>query len=131
VEVTGMQQAEATLAVEQARHFSGLTTTNDLLAAEAQLRDLQTQYHLAQLDVVRTQVCLQMVTGRLAAAEPWNLAPEPVHRRRRSAGPAANGRCIAATGLRANLERGIQLQKNGIIFLLECKARLPYYVRSG
>jgi outer membrane protein TolC/preprotein translocase subunit SecF len=62
---TGVEQATETLRVERQRHDAGRATTNDLLAAEAALRDEQTRHDLAELDVVRASIRLWLARGDL------------------------------------------------------------------
>lgn len=60
---TGVAQATETLRVERERHQAGRITTNDLLDAEAALRDRQTLRDLARLDLVRARVRLDLAVG--------------------------------------------------------------------
>ncbi|MDY7092983.1 MAG: efflux RND transporter permease subunit [Acidobacteriota bacterium] len=62
---TGVEQATETLRVERQRYDAGRATTNDLLAAEAALRDEQTRRDLAELDVVRASIRLRLAQGEL------------------------------------------------------------------
>jgi len=59
----GVELAEETLRVERERHGAGRATTNDLLEAEAELRDQKTRRDLARLDVLRAWIRLELVTG--------------------------------------------------------------------
>ncbi len=63
VEEKAVAQASETLRVERVRHLEGRATTNDLLAAEAQLRDRITAHRLARIEVVRTAVRLWLAMG--------------------------------------------------------------------
>jgi outer membrane protein TolC len=67
VATTGIAQATETLRVEQERHRAGRITTNDLLAAEAALRDQQTLRDLAALDLVRARVRYDLALGQAPA----------------------------------------------------------------
>lgn len=62
---TGVTQATETLRVERERHQAGRITTNDLLDAEAALRDRQTLRDLARLDLLRARVRLDLAVGTL------------------------------------------------------------------
>jgi multidrug efflux pump subunit AcrB len=59
----GVEYATETLRVEQERHLAGRTTINDLLEAEAQLRERRTSRDLARLAVVGAWVRLWLATG--------------------------------------------------------------------
>jgi multidrug efflux pump subunit AcrB len=59
----GVEYAVETLRVEQERHLAGRTTVNDLLEAEAQLRERRTTRDLARLAVVGAWVRLWLATG--------------------------------------------------------------------
>jgi len=59
----GIEQATETLRVERERHAAGRATTNDLLDAEASLREQRTLHELARLDVVRAWVRLWLASG--------------------------------------------------------------------
>jgi outer membrane protein TolC len=59
----GVEQARETLRVERERHLAGRATTNDLLEAEAVLRDRRTTRELARLDVVRAWIELWLALG--------------------------------------------------------------------
>ncbi|NOZ95363.1 MAG: TolC family protein, partial [Acidobacteria bacterium] len=59
----GVEQARETLRVERERHASGRATTNDLLEAEARLRDKRTQRDLARLAITRAWLELWLATG--------------------------------------------------------------------
>lgn len=61
----GVEFAGETLRVERERHANGRATTNDLLDAEAQLRDETTNLDLAKLDVVRAYINLKLSMGEL------------------------------------------------------------------
>ncbi|MCB1055718.1 MAG: TolC family protein, partial [Acidobacteria bacterium] len=65
---TGVEQAGETLRVERQRYDAGRATTNDLLAAEAALRDQQTRRDLAALEMVRAWTRLELARGSLAPA---------------------------------------------------------------
>lgn len=60
---TGVTLATETLRVESERHSVGRATTNDLLAAQAVLREQQTRLALARLEVVRGWVRLWLAGG--------------------------------------------------------------------
>jgi len=60
---TGIEQAQETLRVEQERYAAGRATTNDLLDAEATVREKRTQRDLARLDVTRAWVRLRLAVG--------------------------------------------------------------------
>jgi len=60
----GVEQATETLRVEVERNAVGRSTTNDLLAAEAAVRDQHTRLEIARLAVVRAWVRLWLATGR-------------------------------------------------------------------
>lgn len=64
----GVELATETLRVEQERHRAGRSTTNDLLDAEAALRNQRTLHELARLDVLLAWVAMDLATGR---GEPW------------------------------------------------------------
>ncbi len=64
VGLRGVEQATETLRVERERHEAGRSTTNDLLDAEAAVRDQATRLELARLDVTRAWVRLWLATGR-------------------------------------------------------------------
>jgi len=59
----GVEQATETLRVERERHAAGRSTTNDLLDAEAAVREQSTRLELARLDVTRAWVRLWLATG--------------------------------------------------------------------
>lgn len=59
----GVELATETLRVERERHAAGRSTTNDLLDAEATLRQQTTQSELARIDVLRARVELTLVVG--------------------------------------------------------------------
>jgi multidrug efflux pump subunit AcrB/outer membrane protein TolC len=59
----GIEQATETLRVERERHAAGRSTTNDLLDAEAVLREQRTLFEIAKLEVVSAWVDLWLVTG--------------------------------------------------------------------
>ncbi|MEM7479866.1 MAG: efflux RND transporter permease subunit [Acidobacteriota bacterium] len=61
--ITGVDQAGETLRVERRRQEAGRSTTNDLLEAEAALRDQRTREELARLDIVRGWVLLGLAVG--------------------------------------------------------------------
>jgi outer membrane protein TolC len=60
----GVEMAAETLRVERERHLAGRATTNDLLDAEARLRERRTRRELARLEVVRAWVGLWLATGQ-------------------------------------------------------------------
>ncbi len=53
VSARGVEQASETARVERERNAAGRATTNDLIQAEAELRDQRTRLELARLEVVR------------------------------------------------------------------------------
>lgn len=59
----GVEMAVENLRVEQVRHRSGRTTTNDLLEAESELRAQRTQFDQAHLQVVRAWLDLWWAVG--------------------------------------------------------------------
>jgi len=59
----GVEQARESLRVERERHASGRATTNDLLEAEARLRDKRTQRDLARLAITRAWLKLWLAIG--------------------------------------------------------------------
>ncbi|WP_321418077.1 efflux RND transporter permease subunit [uncultured Desulfobacter sp.] len=63
VEERGVVQSEETLRVERARYRGGRSTTNDLLDAEAQVRERRTMREIARLRIVRAWIRLWMITG--------------------------------------------------------------------
>jgi outer membrane protein TolC len=63
VSARGVEQATETLRVERERHLAGRATTNDLLAAEAALREQRTALEVARLEVVAGWVRLWLVRG--------------------------------------------------------------------
>ena len=63
----GVEQSTETARVERERNAAGRTTTNDLLEAEAQLRDQTTRLEIARLDVVRAWLRLWLAVGH------WNM----------------------------------------------------------
>ena len=69
VEKRGIEMAAETLRVEQARHQEGRATTNDLLDAEAQLRERKTAFEVARIDIVRAWIDLWLSMG----AEPFTF----------------------------------------------------------
>ncbi len=65
VRQSGIGLASETLRVERERHASGRATTNDLLVAEAQLRQERTEHALAQFAVLRAWIELGSAVGDL------------------------------------------------------------------
>jgi len=63
VGLRGVEQAGEALRVERERHNAGRSTVNDLLQAEAGLREQQTRLAVARLDVVRAWVRLWLAGG--------------------------------------------------------------------
>jgi len=63
VGIRGMEQAEEALRVEQARYEVGRVTTNDLLQAEAALREQRTKSEMARFDFVRAWIDLRLAAG--------------------------------------------------------------------
>ena len=61
----GVELAAETLRVERERSGAGRSTTNDLLAAEAALREQRTQRDLAELAVQRAWLRYDLATGKL------------------------------------------------------------------
>ncbi len=61
----GVELATETLRVERERSAAGRSTTNDLLAAEAALREQRTQRDLAELAVSRAWVRYDLAAGAL------------------------------------------------------------------
>ncbi|MEN8165531.1 MAG: efflux RND transporter permease subunit, partial [Acidobacteriota bacterium] len=59
----GVEQATENLRVERERHVAGRITTNDLLVAEAELREQRTLFRLAHVEVVRSWINLWLATG--------------------------------------------------------------------
>ncbi|RLE25281.1 MAG: hypothetical protein DRJ65_08135 [Acidobacteria bacterium] len=59
----GVEQATENLRVERERHAAGRITTNDLLIAEAELREQRTLYQVAQVEIVRSWINLWLATG--------------------------------------------------------------------
>ncbi len=59
----GIEQACESLRIERERHASGRATTNDLLEAEARLRDKRTQRDLARVAITRAWLKLWLATG--------------------------------------------------------------------
>ena len=59
----GVELATETLRVERERNRVGRATTNDLLDAEATLRQQRTQSDLARIDIVRFQFELELAAG--------------------------------------------------------------------
>jgi len=59
----GVEQAAETLRVEEERFSAGRVTTNDLLEAEAMLRDQETRRDLARLEVARSFHRLDLAVG--------------------------------------------------------------------
>lgn len=68
VRAQGVALATEALRVERARHEAGRITINDLLAAEAALRDQETAHELARLEAVAAEVALDLARGALATA---------------------------------------------------------------
>ncbi len=67
VRAQGVALATEALRVERSRHEAGRITINDLLAAEAALRDQETAHELARLEAVAAEVALDLARGALAA----------------------------------------------------------------
>jgi multidrug efflux pump subunit AcrB/outer membrane protein TolC len=63
VSLRGVEQATETVRVERERNAAGRTTTNELLEAEAQLRDQHTRLEIAKLEVVRAWLRLWLAVG--------------------------------------------------------------------
>lgn len=63
VEQRGVFHATETLRIEKARHSQGRATTNDLLDAEAQLRERQTEFEIARIDIVQGWIELRLSVG--------------------------------------------------------------------
>jgi multidrug efflux pump subunit AcrB/outer membrane protein TolC len=61
----GVELASETLRVERERSGAGRSTTNDLLAAEATLREQRTQRDLAELAVVRAWLKYDLAIGKI------------------------------------------------------------------
>lgn len=61
----GVELATETLRVERERSAAGRATANDLLAAEAALREQRTQRDLAELAVLRAWILLDLASGRI------------------------------------------------------------------
>jgi outer membrane protein TolC len=59
----GVEQALETVRVDTERFNAGRLTTNDLLEAEALLREQRTLFEIARLDVVRAWVRLWLAAG--------------------------------------------------------------------
>ncbi len=59
----GVEQATENLRVERERHDAGRITTNDLLIAEAELREQRTLYRMAQIEIVRSWINIWLATG--------------------------------------------------------------------
>jgi len=59
----GVEQATETVRVERERNAAGRVTTNDLIAAEAELRDQATRLEVARLEVVRAWLRLWLAVG--------------------------------------------------------------------
>lgn len=59
----GVEQATETLRVERERNAAGRSTTNDLLDAEASLRDQRTRLEVARLEIVRAWLRLWLAAG--------------------------------------------------------------------
>jgi outer membrane protein TolC len=59
----GVEQATETVRVERERNAVGRTTTNELLQAEAELRDQNTRLEIARLEVVRAWLRLWLAIG--------------------------------------------------------------------
>ena len=62
----GVELASETLRVESERHAAGRATTNDLLDAEASLRDQSTRWQLARLDVLTAWIAWDLASGSLS-----------------------------------------------------------------
>ena len=63
VSTRGVEQASETARVERERNTAGRATTNDLLDAEAELRDQRTRLEVAKLEVVRAWLRLWLAVG--------------------------------------------------------------------
>ncbi|MCB9378308.1 MAG: TolC family protein, partial [Holophagales bacterium] len=63
VSARGVEQASETLRVERERNAAGRVTTNDLIQAEAELRDQKTRLEVAKLEVVRAWLRLWLAVG--------------------------------------------------------------------
>ena len=59
----GVEQATENLRVERERHAAGRITTNDLLIAEAELREQPSLYQVAQVEIVRSWIDLCLAMG--------------------------------------------------------------------
>jgi outer membrane protein TolC len=59
----GVEQAAETVRVERARYEAGRITTNDLIEAEALLREQRTLHELSRIEVVRAWVGLWLASG--------------------------------------------------------------------
>jgi len=70
---TGVLQAEETLRIERERYRAGRVTVNDLLEAEAALREQTTRRELAALDLVRAHVRLALAEGHDQVLPPGTL----------------------------------------------------------
>jgi outer membrane protein TolC len=65
VATRGIEQAQASLALEQKRYAAQRATMNDVIAAQAQLRERRTRSALADLDVLGAELTLRWAEGRL------------------------------------------------------------------
>ncbi len=65
---SGVAQATETLRVERERHQAGRATTNELLAAEAALRDQRTRWDLARIALLRAWIHLSLAQGATSGA---------------------------------------------------------------
>lgn len=61
----GIAQAEASLTLEQQRYAAQRATMNDVIAAQAQLRERRTRSALAELAVIDADLALRWAQGRL------------------------------------------------------------------
>lgn len=61
----GIEQAKTSLDLEQRRYDGQAATMNDVLAAEATLRERRTREAVAALDVIGAQIALRRAEGRL------------------------------------------------------------------
>lgn len=60
---SGVRHAEETLRVERERHLAGRSTTNDLLDAEAALREQRTRRDVARLNIERARIRYALAAG--------------------------------------------------------------------
>lgn len=86
----GVEQVAETLRVERERDAAGRTTANDLLDAEAAVREQRTRQEIARLDIIRIWVGLWPASGDsvpaqlMAVARAEREANEPDSQRRRN-----------------------------------------------